>query len=84
MLPCRLRSGRGDFAANAQITALVYLATETNPAWLGDAPLAAMAAQIKRSHGPSGANRDYLLELAAALDANCMSDPHVTALADLM
>jgi glutathione-specific gamma-glutamylcyclotransferase len=62
---------------------LVYLAGEDNPAFLGDAPLHAIALQIARAHGPSGANRDYLLHLADALRALDARDAHVFALAEL-
>jgi glutathione-specific gamma-glutamylcyclotransferase len=56
---------------------LVYIATEDNAAFLGAAPEAEIARHIARSHGPSGANRDYLLHLAEALRAMQRDDPHV-------
>jgi len=59
---------------------LVYMATPENPNWLGPAPLAAIAAQIRRSRGPSGANDEYLLRLAEALRGMGLDDPHVFAL----
>jgi len=56
---------------------VVYRAAEHNPAYLGPAPMDEMAAQINRCAGPSGSNRDYVLELARALrDMGC-ADPHV-------
>lgn len=58
---------------------LVYIATEDNEAWLGDASPAAIARQIEGSHGPSGPNRDYLLNLAAALRELGAEDAHVFA-----
>lgn len=61
---------------------LVYIATEDNAAFLGDAPIEAMAEQIHQAHGPSGPNRDYLLNLASALEALGAEDAHVFALAD--
>lgn len=63
------------------LEALVYLATEGNFAWLGDAPLDAIARQIAGARGPSGANRDYLLSLADALAELGAEDAHVTELA---
>lgn len=63
---------------------LVYLATEDNAAFLGDAPLDVIARQIAHAQGPSGANRDYLLHLAAALRALNVVDTHVFALAERM
>ena len=56
---------------------LLYLASPSNPEFLGPAPLDAMAAQIARSRGPSGANSEYLLRLAAALRSMDVDDPHV-------
>ena len=56
---------------------LVYIATRENDAFLGPAPLTEMAAQIAASHGPSGSNVEYLLELARALRALGADDPHV-------
>lgn len=59
------------------VSGVVYRAAEDNPAFLGPAPLAEMAAQIARSSGPSGANRDYVIELARALRALGCTDDHV-------
>lgn len=64
------------------VQGLVYVATPDNAAFLGPAPLAEMADQIARSHGPSGANADYLLQLSAALQALGVTDDHVRELAD--
>ncbi|KAJ2959283.1 hypothetical protein NQZ79_g5190 [Umbelopsis isabellina] len=47
--------------------ALVYIATTDNEAYVGNAPLDDIAKQIAVSHGPSGANAEYLLNLAEAL-----------------
>lgn len=62
--------------------ALVYVASEDNPAFLGDAPLEDMARQIAHSVGPSGANADYLLQLDSALQALGADDVHVIQLSD--
>jgi len=56
---------------------LVYIATEGNEAYLGDAPEYDIARHIAGSHGPSGSNRDYLLGLAEALRELGAEDPHV-------
>ena len=59
------------------VEGVVYRANERNPAYLGPAPPAQMAAQINRCVGPSGSNREYVLELARALREMGYSDPHV-------
>lgn len=56
---------------------LVYIATDDNAAFLGEAPEAEIARQIATAVGPSGPNRDYLLELAGALRAMKKDDIHV-------
>ncbi|SDL27415.1 Cation transport regulator ChaC [Franzmannia pantelleriensis] len=70
------------FADGSHAEGLLYLATEDNAAFLGDAPLDTIARQIATAHGPSGANRDYLLNLAAALEDLGAEDAHVFALAE--
>jgi len=59
---------------------LVYIATADNAAFLGAASDTEIARHIARSHGPSGPNRDYLLQLADALRALDAEDPHVFAI----
>lgn len=71
--PLRLDDGRG-------VNGLVYIADARNAAFLGPAGDAAIAAQIAAAQGPSGANRDYLLELADALRAMDADDAHVFAI----
>ena len=46
-------------------------------AFLGPAPMNEIAEQINLWACPSGANRDYVLELARALRSMGYSDPHV-------
>lgn len=67
-----------------EVDGLVYVADSENPAFLGDAPLEDMACHIARSHGPSGSNRDYVMQLAIALRELGDIDPHVDALASLL
>ena len=59
---------------------LVYIATEDNAAFLGPATELQIARQIAASVGPSGHNRDYLIELAHALRKLEKHDPHVFAI----
>jgi cation transport protein ChaC len=61
---------------------LVYIATEDNAAFLGPAPAAEIARHIARSEGPSGPNREYLLNLAEALRALGDHDAHVFEIED--
>jgi cation transport regulator ChaC len=57
---------------------VVYVADEGNHAFLGQSgSTAELAAHIARSHGPSGSNSDYLLQLASALRELGEDDPHV-------
>ena len=56
---------------------VVYIAARDNPAYLGPASTEEMVDQIRRCRGPSGANADYLRDLAAALRELGADDPHV-------
>jgi glutathione-specific gamma-glutamylcyclotransferase len=66
-----------EFDNGAVEDGLVYIATEDNAAFLGPASSEDIARQIARSTGPSGPNRDYLLNLAEALRALGDHDAHV-------
>lgn len=55
------------FDDGCQAEGLVYIATEDNQAFLGEAPDADIARQIALATGPSGPNADYLLRLADSL-----------------
>ena len=70
--------------AGRQVNGQVYVADENNPAFLGAAPLEQLARQIAASHGPSGSNRDYVLQLAAALRELGDDDAHVHELESLL
>ncbi len=73
------------FAAEAApARAVSYVAGETNANYLGPAPLAAVAEQVRRCHGPSGSNLAYVLELARALREIGAEDDHVFALERLL
>jgi cation transport regulator ChaC len=71
-----------DGGAPARARALVYVAREGNPNFLGPASLEAICAQVRGARGKSGTNVDYVLRLAAALRALGRSDDHVFQLAE--
>ncbi|MDB4945117.1 MAG: Cation transport protein chaC [Labilithrix sp.] len=60
--------------------ALVYVAAEDNPHFLGPLPEAEIAGWVERSAGPSGPNVDYVRHLHAALRELGIVDPHVEAI----
>lgn len=68
--------------SGARIDALVYLANDRNPNWLGESPIEEIADQVVNSVGPSGPNTEYVLELDQALRDLNDRDPHVRAVAD--
>jgi cation transport regulator ChaC len=63
---------------------LVYIGTPDNEQFVGPQDPQKLAEHIYRSEGPSGLNRDYLLELEKALDLLSpeSGDEHVTDLAN--
>lgn len=73
---------RGD-PESAPVTAvdeaLVYVATENNPNYLGPATPRAIARQVCDAEGPSGPNTEYVLRLAESLRHFDVRDPHVFA-----
>ncbi len=64
------------------VPGLTWIARECNPSWRAGETLEEVARLIAESHGPSGANRDYLFELEQALDALNIPDPHVSELSE--
>jgi cation transport protein ChaC len=63
-------------------TGLTYLAAQDNENYLGHDDTHSMARQISQSIGPSGPNREYLLQLEASLQQHHVTDDHVFELAD--
>jgi glutathione-specific gamma-glutamylcyclotransferase len=63
------------------VAGLLYVATPANPYFIGPEPLDVTADVVRRSHGPSGSNLDYVLELDRTLTAMGAADPEVSALA---
>ncbi len=68
------------FHDQQQADGLMYVADETNPAFLGYASELEIACHIASAAGPSGSNRDYLLHLAQALRKLNADDAHVFAI----
>jgi cation transport regulator ChaC len=64
------------------VPALVYLATDRNPNYLGPATDAEIVHQIRHARGPSGPNTEYALRLAQALRDMDSTDDHVFSIAD--
>jgi cation transport regulator ChaC len=71
-------------AHSTTFPALVFIATEANPEYLGPAPVPEIADQIRRARGPSGPNVEYALRLAEALRALGADDSHVFEIADAL
>jgi len=59
------------------VEGIFYVASEGNPAFLGPASAVDIAKQISVSVGPSGANSEYLINLAEALRIHGIDDEHV-------
>ncbi len=66
--------------ARRRVTGIVYVADETNPNYLGPAPIASIARQVRGAAGASGPNAEYVLRLAEALRQLGADDPHVFGL----
>ncbi len=66
------------------VTGTVYVADENNHAYMGPATEPELATVIAQSHGPSGSNREYVLQLAEALRELSIDDAHVFELERLL
>jgi glutathione-specific gamma-glutamylcyclotransferase len=60
---------------------LVYVADESNPHYVGPEDELTTVGVVHGAHGPSGANRDYVLQLHDALEELGADDAHVRAIA---
>lgn len=67
-----------------QVDGVLYVADQHNSAFLGPASMIQLANHIAASEGPSGSNRDYVLQLAQALEELGDDDAHVRELAALL
>lgn len=63
---------------------IVYVADQSNPNYVGPEECARIASIVRMAHGPSGANREYVLRLAEALARIGAEDPHVFEIARLL
>ncbi len=68
-------------ADGRRVGALTYIGWPDNPWYLGPAPPAQLRAHIAASHGPSGANTDYVVSLARELERLGIADDELSALA---
>ncbi len=83
-LTVELADGERVAAITGAARARMYLASPDNPHFIGPEPLAATAAIVRRSHGPSGDNPSYVRELQRALAAMEITDDEVDALVALL
>lgn len=74
-VPLLERAGGPAFAEG-----ITWIAPNGNPHFLGELPEVDIAAHVRRSRGPSGANIDYVKHLALALRELGVEDPHVEAI----
>lgn len=74
-----LHLGDGRLAAG-----IFYIAEESNPRFLGDASIEAMAEQVRGACGLSGPNAEYICRLASSLRELRAYDHHVFALERLL
>jgi cation transport protein ChaC len=68
--------GSGD---SGRAAGVVYIASPENPNYLGAASIREIASQVANASGPSGANPEYVFELARSLREMGASDAHVFA-----
>jgi len=67
-----------------KLQAVTYIATCENDNYLGSAPMAEIAEQVRYASGPSGANLEYVLRLAEWVRASGGDDPDVFELETLL
>ena len=66
------------------VDGLTYRAHERNSNYLGPAPLAQIAEQVRRARGPSGDNVEYVTKLAEQMCEMGVQDEHVLELYGLL
>ena len=80
LIEIELLEGLADNSGSSRVTALVYVADQDNPLFIGSTPLAPLIQTISTAAGPSGTNRDYLIQLGDALAQEQIHDPHINRL----
>jgi len=68
-----------DVEPQRTVKGLVYIASPTNPNYLGPASIEEIGGQVVGARGPSGPNPEYVFELARSLRAMGATDDHVFA-----
>ncbi|HSF94138.1 MAG TPA: gamma-glutamylcyclotransferase [Thermohalobaculum sp.] len=68
----------------ARVEAICYIVDRTHPQYAGGMSLDEKAAIIRQATGPTGSNRDYLLNTVAHLRELEIDDPELFALAEMM
>lgn len=80
LLPLHARPGHAADEPAPFAHGTTWIAEHGNPHFAGPLDEAEIAAHVRRSHGPSGANRDYVIALADALRELGVEDAHVEAI----
>ena len=62
------------------MSATTYIATPSNPHYLGEATHQVIAETIASAHGPSGSNLEYFMRLRAALEEEGIRETHLEQL----
>jgi cation transport protein ChaC len=80
-----LCDGAGSAATKGQqVDAICYIVDRTHPQYAGGMALEDQAAIIRKAHGPTGSNRDYLLNTVCHLRELGIEDPELFALEALV
>ncbi|MFT7220612.1 MAG: cation transport protein ChaC [Candidatus Azotimanducaceae bacterium] len=69
---------------NEIINATTYIADQHNSSFIGESPLDVIAQRIRDACGPSGSNKEYILQLHQTLTELGIADDHISKLAQLV
>lgn len=69
---------------NDIINATTYIADQHNTGFVGESPLDVIAQRIRVACGPSGSNKEYILQLDQTLTELGIADDHISRLAQLV